>query len=261
MTLDYGTQISLSPISLSIGTIRKPRLQEISDITFDRFNLFEVFIKMTPEIFYTKIEKELSKTEWDCLTDEEKSKVSLYDIVLKNDKAKKIYIEIFNFFFIEPVVFKEGLFVLLNKQINKSQITKEDVRGVIHENTFPEILNILQQICCIYNKEEKIDDLPFKNKLARSLYEKMLKAQKKQEEDKKLSNDLTIPNIISSVSSKHPSINYTNIWQMTIYQLIDTFHRLQVNSAYDIDALRVSVWGDEKKTFNAALWYKNQYDT
>jgi hypothetical protein len=29
---------------------------------------------------------------------------------------------------------------------------------------------------------------------------------------------------------------------------------------FDIDSTRVSVWGDEKKTFNAALWYKNNYD-
>ena len=37
-------------------------------------------------------------------------------------------------------------------------------------------------------------------------------------------------------------------------------YRLQVNKVYDIDARRVSVWGDEKKTFNIALWYKNEYD-
>jgi len=31
------------------------------------------------------------------------------------------------------------------------------------------------------------------------------------------------------------------------------------NAIYEIDSTRVSVWGDEKKTFNASLWYKNHF--
>ena len=103
--------------------------------------------------------------------------------------------------------------------------------------------------------------MPFKNKMAKELYEKMLKAQKKEKEEKKSSNDLTIPNIISSVCVKHPSLNYSNIWEITIFQLLDTFNKLQVNSVHEIDSIRVAVWGDEKKIYDAALWYKNQYDT
>ena len=36
MFLDYGTQVSPTPISLSIGTIKKPKLIDISEITFER---------------------------------------------------------------------------------------------------------------------------------------------------------------------------------------------------------------------------------
>ena len=261
MFLDYGTQVSPTPISLSIGTIKKPKLIDISEITFERFNLYEIFLKMTPEVFYTKIEKDLAEQYWNSLSEEEKNNVTLYDIILQNDKAREVYIEIFNFFFTESIIFKEGLFILLNENVKQESIQKENIRGVIHENTFPEILTILQQICCIYNKEERIDNLPFKNKIAKELYEKMLKAQKKEKEEKKASNDLTIPNIISSVCVKHPSLNYSNIWEITIFQLLDTFNKLQVNSVHEIDSIRVAVWGDEKKIYDAALWYKNQYDT
>ena len=41
---------------------------------------------------------------------------------------------------------------------------------------------------------------------------------------------------------------------------MDAFNRLQRNTMYDIDSTRVSVWGDEKKTFDVSLWYKNEYD-
>lgn len=88
----------------------------------------------------------------------------------------------------------------------------------------------------------------------------MLKAKKKAQENKKADINLSIPNIISSVSNMHPSINYLNIWDLTIFQLLDAFNRLQANVMYNIDCTRVSVWGDEKKTFDVSLWYKNNYD-
>ena len=46
-----------------------------------------------------------------------------------------------------------------------------------------------------------------------------------------------------------------------MFQLLDAFNRMQMNSMYEIESTRVSVWGDEKKTFDASLWYKNNYDT
>ena len=88
----------------------------------------------------------------------------------------------------------------------------------------------------------------------------MLKAQKEQKKQAKNDINLSIPNIISAVASKHPSLNLTSIWDLTIFQLLDSFSRLQANTVYEIDSTRVSVWGDEKKTFDPALWYKNIYD-
>ena len=79
-------------------------------------------------------------------------------------------------------------------------------------------------------------------------------------DNKKADINLSIPNIISSISNMHPSLNYMNVWDLTVFQLLDAFNRLQANVMYDIDCTRVSVWGDEKKTFDVSLWYKNNYD-
>ena len=150
---------------------------------------------------------------------------------------------------------------MLKENIAKPDETKEQqVRGVIAKENFSEVIGLLQQICCIYNEEESLDDMKFKNNLARKLMEKMLKAKKKEQETKKSDLNLTIPNIISSLANKHPSLNYVNIWDLTIFQLLDAFNRIISNSIYDIDSTRVSVWGDEKKTFDVSLWYKNNYD-
>lgn len=263
MKLDYGTQISPSPIKLSIGTLIKPTLQNISELSFDKFNYYEVLIKMSPEIFYTKIKGDDGLNYWNSLSEQEQDSISLYSVVVKDAQLINTFVEIFNFFFEEDVVFKEGYFVLLNKGISvDSDITsQEDVRGVISENIFLQVLNVIQQICCINDDdEEDIENMKFKNKRAREIYEKMRKAAKKKKAEKNDSVDFTLPNIISAVSNRHPTINPINVWKLTIFQLLDAFNRMQVNSMFDIDSTRVSVWGDEKKTFNAALWYKNEYD-
>ena len=265
MRLDYGTQLSPYPIRLSIGTLIKPKLKDIADSTkgmsFEKFYYFEYLLKMTPEYFYQEMKSDEGKKYWNSLSEQEQSKITLYNIVLKEESLLESFLELFNFFFMEPVVFKEGYFVLLNKDINDSlDITSEhEICGVISEETFSQTLSIIQQICCINETEEVIEESKFKNETARKLFEKMRKAAKK----KKLTqhnNDLILPNIISAVSNMHPSINFINVWELTVFELIDSFNRLQANLIYDIDARRVSVWGDEKKTFDAALWYKNEYN-
>ena len=264
MRLDYGTQLSPVPITLSIGTLRKPTLKEISQITFDRFSFYEFFLKLSPEIYYTKLRKENDgEAFWDSLTEEEQDKITIYNIIEEDEKIRSTYVEIFNFFFVETVIYQEGFFILLKENTaidNPDKIKREQVRGAIAKDNFSQVMSLLQQICCIYNEEESLDDMKFKNNLARKLMEKMLKAKKKEQETKKSDLNLTIPNIISSLANKHPSLNYVNIWDLTIFQLLDAFNRTQANSMYDIDSTRVSVWGDEKKTFDVSLWYKNNYD-
>ena len=262
MRLDYGTQLSPYPIELSIGTLIKPTLREIAKISFDKFNYYEVLIKLSPEAFYKEIKGEDGKAYWNSLSEEEQNNITLYSIVLGDEQLTESFLEVFNFFFEETVIFRDEYFILLKKGINDdSDITSEDdIRGVISENIFLQILNLIQQVCHIEDKEEDIEEVKFKNDIARKIYEKIQKAAKKQEKKKSGDINFTLPNIISSVSNNHPTINPINVWDLTIFQLLDSFNRIQASSMYKIDSTRVSVWGDEKKTFDASLWYKNEYD-
>ena len=117
MRLDYGTQLSPVPITLSIGTLRKPTLKEISVLTFDRFSYYEFFLKITPETYYTKIKKDDGEDYWNSLTEEQKEKMVVYDIIQSDTQIEKIYLEIFNFFFIETVIYQEGFFIILKNRI------------------------------------------------------------------------------------------------------------------------------------------------
>ncbi len=260
MKLDYGTQLNPEPIMLSVGSLRKPKLIEIANLNFDKFDLYEMFIKMTPELFYTKIKGNDGKAYWDSLSEDEQYNMTLYDLILNDTSLQSTYEEILNFFFVETVVFKEGMFVLFTKDKNASDVSLDNVCGVLNKEAFLQVIDLIQQICCIHTKEDIQKDMKFKNKLAEKLFKKMQKAEREEKENRKMDINLSIPNIISSVSNKHPSISPFSVWDLTIFQLLDSFSRLQQNTMFGIDCTRVSVWGDEKKTFNAALWYKNGYD-
>ena len=265
MRLDYGTITSPYPICLSIGTIRKPTLGEIADqnsLGFGGFGLYETFIAMTPELYYTEIDKELGKKMWEPLSEAERDSVNMLDVICQVESLQKLYTDMLQFFFVEMVVFQSGVFVILkNGTKPNGSMSNEDIIGVITRDSFKDVMNILKQICGMQpDEEEDASQMKFKNKMAQKLFERMKQAKKLEKKTKKHDPNLSLPNIISSVCARHPSINYTNVYQLTVYQLIDTFERLRNDAFYEIDKTRVSVWGDEKKTFRSDAWYKNEYD-
>lgn len=267
MLLDYGTQLSPEPIPLSIGSLKKPRLRDIAHISFSLFSTFQFFMKCTPKDFYTKALRDHNGTErWEAMSDDDKESLTMYSIIKTDEQLQGLYVKMFDFFFEENIRYTHGFFILFREMPEKPEndIPLESICGVISESNFSQVLDLLQQVCCIHSKaDQSADDMKFKNSLARKLFEKMQKALKEQEEQKetKADKDLSIPNIISSVASMHPTYNLINIWDLTVFQLLDAFRRMQNNNAYDIERVRVSVWGDEKKVFDPALWHKNYYDT
>lgn len=244
MKLSYGEQLSPNPIKLSIGTLKKPKLREIANIGFDEFSMYEVLMKLTPERYYTEILKD-GKEYWDSLDDDKKSEITMYQLILETKDLQKMYTAVFNFFFIEKVVFKDGLFVLLRRDgIEPDENTaQEDISGVIYEKSFRDVLELLQQVCQIYKEEQTTEGMKFKNKTARKIYEKMLKAQQEQEKQKKADLNMTLPNIISAVSNCHPAADPIDVHDLTLFQLLDAFDRLVENKFYDINSMSVSFWG------------------
>lgn len=258
MILDYGTQISFEPIKLAVGTIKKPTLRDISKISFAKFQLFESILRLQPQDFFENDEVDNSIKEfWDNLSDEDKSQITLYSILLIDNQMAKLFTEVFNFFFEEDVSFEDGTFVMRNQ---------DEIVGCVDEKIFIPVVETIQQICGIYDrKRNDFKNMKFKNKTAERLYAKIMngkkKIAKKQEKSNKDNKDYTLPNIISAVANRHPSLNYTNIFDITVFQLLDAFQRIYNNEMQDITATSVSVWGDEKKKFDGGLWHKNIYDS
>lgn len=267
MKLDYGILLSNEPIRTKIATIKPPRLITIrKTIGFDVFSLYEMYLRITPKIYYNLIVPDGSAI-WKSISKEERSTIEMYDLVLNTKELQSIYEEIFNFFIIENVIFIEKYFVVLNKQdIDHDEITVEDVKGIICKENFKEILSLLQQICGFEVKEEESlnKEQKFKNDRAKELYEKIYGKNDNDSDDdlekKEVNYDLTLPNIISAVSNCHPTISPLNVWNLTVFQLVDSFHRIMQNKADSISRTNVAVWGDEENKFKDDQWLKNRYD-
>lgn len=268
MKFTYGTMLSPSPIKLSIGTLRKPTLKEISDeIGFDMYDNFEAFSKLTPKLFYTELmdDKEEGKAIWESFTDKQRETISLFNVVCANEDLLRDYINLFNFFFEEQVIFFEGIFVLIDKNTDVSDldnIPTESIKGVItNKDQFQFVIEAIQQVCCTYDDSvQQSEKLVYKNSLAKELYKRMQESEEKQKKQKTPDKNFTIPNLISAVSNNHPTISPINVWELTVFQLVDSFKRRQVNKQDEMRSLNVSVWGDSDNKYNPNVWYKNDYD-
>lgn len=130
------------------------------------------------------------------------------------------------------------------------------VKAGMYTKIWKELVSIILQLNAINNDEEEIDESKVKSKKALEILEKLKKGREANKKKNKADKALQLDNLVSVIANKHTSLNMTNIWNITVYQLWDAFTRMAGNNIYDMSKFTVSVWGDEKKQFNYTEWYK-----
>jgi hypothetical protein len=109
---------------------------------------------------------------------------------------------------------------------------------------------------CISSKELK--PLKFKNKKAREIYEKCQQGRAELEKAKsqgKADSKYSLDNLVAYVATKSFAYNFENIWNLTIYQFQEVFHRLNLYNQMEAHTRRWSTWG--KEPFDFSSWYHN----
>lgn len=212
-------------------------LKEIKDFSFEKYNKF---LSLTS---FTKNEiMEMLKTV---------EEISLYDFILisvVSDKSEELLKLMLGF-----------LTLILKEEVMFSQdgcyITDSGFK-LNHEN-FHTFINIIRDQNGIKEREDKI-----LTKKERDYKEMVREAREKHKEYIKHignANDTDLLDLISALSSKHPSLNLLNIWELTVYQLIDQFKRLNMIDDYSvgIDSLLA---GASKKDVQLIHWSKKFID-
>ena len=256
MKLGYFDLISPCPLPLTgVGHIIPPTLRSISGITNRVYETYLQFLNISPERYCTEIHPALS--DWyESLDPEQKTRLGMYDIIVSSTELTGLYCSIFRFFLAEDVSFHREQDSFLTVPKGPGDCPADVTPGHIHKGNFSQVCSAILQLNHIEPPEDA-DLSKIKSKKGLAVYSKIQKLKKEQPKSGHKDERIELGNIISAVCAMHNSINYTNVWDLTVYQLWDTFSRLQVNNAYEINRTSVSVWGDKEHKFDGSAWFRN----
>lgn len=259
MKLDYATLLSPHSLYLeNIGHIRPTRIKDIwsPEVTYKTYGLYLSVILMKPQTYFEKINPNAYE-QYNSMPDEDKNRIGMFSIITADQNLREQYCKALNFFMEENIFWdaSHNVFIAYNGIDDNGD--SPSPAGIISEKQFNEVCDVILQFNGIDRNEEYFDESKAKNNLALEILQKLKRGQQKLKKKNKSDPRMELPNLMSAVSCKHSSINLTNIWDLTVYQLYDQFHRLQINNVYDIKSMSLAAWGDKNNTFDYSEWYKN----
>ena len=251
MKLDYSILISPYPFCLNkVGSIKSPTLKEIfaPDVTYQGYVMYLSILLMTPQDYIKKYNI-LQPPWYHSLSDEEKDRLSMFDLIRDDKYLQSAFSIIFNFFLTEQVIWNQEDCLFLT-------FKDESLVGEVNKDNFSELCDIILQRCCIENPEINTAPAKVTSRKAMQILKKLQNGREKLAQKSKADKCLELPNIISSVAVKSNSINFANIWDLTVYQLMEQFKREQMSVYFDIQKMSVAAYGNEKHTFKGDEWFK-----
>ena len=271
MKLDYFSLISPLPFYVNgVGSIKSPTLREISKINYYTYQVYLSNLLLDPGSYYEMIDKTEGaylcnfteqekdtilriRSEYMNLDEKSKEDISIYNIMVFDKFLIDSLLCTLNFFFEDEIIYdtKNRVFILFNGTVDDNN--RKTPTGMIHENNYNEIIDIILQRVNVDKKKDEHKNLKVKNKTAERLLKKMKKAKK--EAEKKEDKKMEIGNLISSISAHSKALNILNIWDLTIFQLYDQFTRMRYEDSYVMNSTSVSVWGDKENKFDDTIWF------
>lgn len=242
MKLNYFDLLSPTPINIqNVGNVVSPKLKDIAEIGVENYNFYNSILLADSSFFYSLIGQEAKQN----------SEENIYDLFTSNDNTSKLLQDALNFFFVENVIFyKEEKIFLVVKDINDIE---NSVVGTVNRYIYNELTDVILQLNNIKKRDEN-DISKIKSKKAMKIAQKIKNFKSKMKSNKKKDENMELGNIISVVANRHKSINMTNVYQLTVYQLWDSYFRLIDNSIYEVQSTSAAVWGD--KDFDVLSWTK-----
>ena len=244
MKLSYFEKISPTPFYMKeVGMIRKHTLKEISLITYEVYQIFLSIFLITPYSFY---ESKKMLSDYLDLSLDERSCLSIFDLLLSDHNYRDLMLEAIDFFFIETPNYNEK---------NKTIVLQDDqnhISGFISSENWESICDAVSQL---NNVEKEMDSSMIKSKKALKILEKIQKGRKRNAKSNAPNPDLDIGNVVSVLAS-YTSLNYITIWDITVYQLWDMFERFRISEIYGVKKINTSVWGDKKNQFD--IWQRTK---
>lgn len=246
MKLNYFDLLSPAPVYIpKVGGIISPTLKEISSIGINTYQYYLSVMNMDLKSYFTMMNR---PDLYEAFSNEEKSQLNLFDLLIRNEQSALLLKDILNFFIKETVVYSP-----INRCL--SVMDNEKIIGIITKEVYPQVCDLICQRNCVKSAQNE-DMSKTKSKKALEIMEKLQKGRAEKAKQNNEDKNMELGNIISAVAGKSHSINLLNIWDLTVFQIQDYFLRLSNNSIYDIQSMSVAAWGNKNNSFDATAWFK-----
>ncbi|MDE7360254.1 MAG: hypothetical protein K2N39_12690, partial [Lachnospiraceae bacterium] len=222
MKLNYFELLSPDPVQVpSVGGVKSPTLREISSLGLRTYRHYLAILSLDLASY-------LSMTDtaglYSLLSDEEKAKMTLFDLLLSSPPSCALIQNMLDFFMEGAVTYSESqhAFLICNDNGQNGMITREN---------YLTVCDLIGQRN--YLKRRRDEDLSkVKSKKALEIMKKLQKGRAEKEKLAKTDKNMELGNIISAVANRSQSLHILNIWDLTVYQLWDCFARLSGNNLY-----------------------------
>lgn len=236
---DFDKNSPYGALVENVGHVHSPFLKDIARVGYPQYQQMLSLFLATPERYF----KELQKTEGDVnITSEQIKQLQMFDIYTNTKEGRTLLQAALSLFIYGDFSWDEiGKRFLINKQ---EQDGKLYVDGFVNRNNYSNVTKFCLLMCNV-----KEDDIPeenpkFKNEKDRKFYEKFMKIKEKHKSSSKaVDPKFEIQNMIAKICTYHNSLNYTNIYDLTINQLYSTFWELFRQRELAIAEMNYSVWG------------------
>lgn len=226
MTLERGSQIIVGEHC----TLRQPRLSEIADFGYDRYQMMISAFLIGKKELLNSLGAE-DGPDFDAYT--------LYDLIAAIPELRANFAEALGFFVCGSVTHDAEGFYVDGQLLSKQEL--QDIAAAVQQMSYIEVDEESQHI--------------FASEKARRVWEKCHKGRASLRKESRKDLNMELPNLIGAVAARGYGYTLLNIWDLTVFQLYDQFTRMNVNVQMDIYSSRWAAWG--KDDFDVSMWFKN----
>lgn len=204
--------------AMKVGHIRSPQLKEMyptTGIGWTKYSLY-IYLMMSSPKQLAEIggDQNVQETVWSAIT--------------SSAALRALFCEALSFFLMENVLYddKHDLFLTyLDNEAHSGNTPKMSLVGVISKDNLDDVRAMVLVRNYISPSKANVD-IKFASEKAREIWEKAQAYLEKESSNKKENPRTSLGNIVSKLCAIHPSYNYLNVFDLTVFQLYDAFFQL-----------------------------------
>lgn len=200
-----------------IGHIRSPKLKELSpagEYGWGTYSLFLYFLKAGIKQLRESLKIEIPED------------AEIFDVITQNEDLRELYLEAFSFFMSEQVIYDEdhGCYLVVGVSQNENGEFSPEIVGSISKENFDTARSmiLLRNYISLSSADVAVKH---SSKASEDLWNRAQEWMAKLEPQKH-DDTMDVGNLISKLCAIHPSINYLNVYDLTVFQFYDCFLQL-----------------------------------